>query len=376
MKMSVVASIVTIGMALSGCSRQDTREDRGSTAATGSNASQSAEIDAYLNQFSGGDPEACFEDIDLTGATFSKPDGANTVQVDRVIVAVDASGSMAGRVSSRTKLELAKTAAAAFVEELPNNADTGLIVFGQAGDNSERGKGLSCSSVALTVPLTRDRDTIVRSVSNVRAVGWTPLAAALKRAEALLSGGSQPGAQVIYVVSDGQETCGGDPVAAARALNQGATKAIVNIIGFAVPKGEAASLAAVAAAGGGRFVNAGSDREVDAIASRIREEGRRASNSIKRSGTTTHNDLAASGAAAKARICTSGLIARERLAVAADLSKKRMANQDVAFEERAEKVMSERHAALAQKAEQFARSADAARSTANDEVDRNAAMAR
>lgn len=376
-KVGASALLVTLSIATMACDRQTDRKVVADGAVDGGSATSAPEVEAYLKQFSGGDPEACFEDVKLAGATFRDPDIATgRIQINRVIIAIDASGSMAGRVSSRNKLDLAKTAAAAFVEELPGNAEAGLLVFGQAGDNSERGKARSCNSVDLTVPLTRDRSTIVQSVSRVRAIGWTPLASALKRAEALLATGDKSGEQVIYVVSDGQETCGGDPIAAARAINQGATKAIVNIIGFAVPKGEAASLAAVAAAGGGRFVNAGSDREVDAIAARIREDGRRAANAIRQSGTIARNNLATSGAEAKARLCTSGLIARERLAIAADLSKKRMAGQDVALEERAEKLMNERHSALERRAKNFAQAAEIARDTVNDEVNSNAAMTR
>jgi len=115
--------------------------------------------------------------------------------------------------------------------------------------------------------------------------------------------------------------------------------AVFNIIGFAVPSGEAASLQAVSAAGGGRFVNAGTDREVDATVARIREDGRKAKNHLVQSGAVARNRLAASGAAAKARICAGGLVAKERIAVSAAVAKKRIAGKDVAFEERAEKIL-------------------------------------
>ncbi len=203
-----------------------------------------------------------------------------------------------------------------------------------------------------------------------------PLSAALQRAEALLAANGRPGEQVIYVVSDGQETCGGDPVAVARSINEGSTKAIINIIGFAVPSGEAASLQAVAAAGGGRFVNARTDREVDATVARIREDGRKAKNRLAQSGAVAQNRLAASGAAAKARICAGGLVARERIAVSADVAKKRIVGKDVAFEERADKILAVRHAALERRAEAFVRAAEAKGDRANEAINAKAEQAR
>lgn len=370
-------AIVMVGSALCSCDRKTDGAASSDTQGVTRTADGSPEIDAYLNQFKAGDPDACFNDPALVDASFRSPDAsADPVPPARVIVAIDASGSMAGRVSSRQKLDLAKSAAAAFVEELPATAEAGLLVFGQAGNNRADGKAQSCAAVDLPVQMTRDRAALVRSVSTIRPVGWTPLAAALKRAEALLAPNGRAGEQIIYVVSDGQETCGGDPVEVARSINQGSTKAIINIIGFAVPSREAASLQAVAAAGGGSFVNAGTDREVDAIAARIREDGRKAVNRLAQSGAVARNTLAASGAAAKARICASGLVARERIAVSADVAKKRIAGKDVAFEERAEKVMAERHTALERRAEAFVRAAEAKGDRANEAIDTKAAQAR
>ncbi|HUD90123.1 vWA domain-containing protein [Sphingobium sp.] len=362
---------------LASCDRKTDGATDGNTQAAAGMADGSPEIEAYLNQFKAGDPEACFNDPALVDASFTASDkAAGPVPPARVIVAIDASGSMAGRVSSRQKLDLAKSAAAAFVEELPAAAEAGLLVFGQAGNNRADGKAHSCAAIDLRVQMTRDRAALVRSVSTIRPVGWTPLSAALQRAEALLAANGRPGEQVIYVVSDGQETCGGDPVAVARSINEGSTKAIINIIGFAVPSGEAASLQAVAAAGGGRFVNARTDREVDATVARIREDGRKAKNRLAQSGAVAHNRLAASGAAAKARICAGGLVAKERIAVSADVAKKRISGKDVAFEERADKILAVRHAALERRAEAFVRAAEAKGDRANEAINAKAEQAR
>lgn len=377
-----VIGLLALGATLVGCDRQpENASHPAQTAAAKRNPSVAAppEVEAYLAQFNAGDPEACFKDPDLVGAHFQEPDGAaaeTPVLPARVIVAIDASGSMAGKLSGVQKLTLARTAAATFVEKLPTTAEAGLLVFGQAGNNRADGKSQSCATVDVAVPMTRDRAALSRAVGSIRAVGWTPLASALKRAEAALTDAGRPGEQIIYIVSDGEETCGGDPVAVARAINHGPTRAIINIIGFAVPSGEATSLAAVATAGGGTFVNAKTDSEIDAVAARIREEGRMARNRLTQSGAVARNTLASSGAAAKARICTSGLIAKETLAVSSDLAKKRIAGKNVSLEERAETVMAERHAALERRTEAFANGAVESGNRANDLIDANAAQAR
>ena len=66
---------------------------------------------------------------------------------------------------------------------------------------------------------------------------------------------------IIYVVSDGIETCGGDPVKAAKELHQSEIQAIVNIIGFDVDNAGQRALKKVAEAGGGKYttVNTGED---------------------------------------------------------------------------------------------------------------------
>ena len=82
------------------------------------------------------------------------------------------------------------------------------------------------------------------------------------------------------------------------------------------------------------------------------------------------------GTAAEAQLCTSGIIARERLAVSADVAKKRIAGQDVAMEERAEKVLNDRHKALERRTAAFVERLQAKLGRANDAVAAEAAKVR
>ncbi|RYD89209.1 MAG: VWA domain-containing protein, partial [Sphingomonadales bacterium] len=241
---------IAVGLvALSACGRGD-RENGGANAVipdqlSGKAAETSAARD-YIDQFITDDPDVCFREVGLEQPTLESKSGgpAHSGAPRRVVILIDGSGSMAARIGGRTKLDLAREAALAFVDGLPPGVEASLLVFGQQGDNSDAGKARSCAGVDTLVPITRDRAALRSAVGRLRAVGWTPLAAALSRGQELLTPSDVRGEQLIYVVSDGEETCGGDPVGVARRINGGATRAIVNIIGFGLPSREAAALQA------------------------------------------------------------------------------------------------------------------------------------
>lgn len=65
-------------------------------------------------------------------------------------------------------------------------------------------------------------------------------------------------------MSDGEETCDGDPISAAKALTASDIDVQVNVIGFVVDSVAAAQLKAAAVAGGGVYAAAGDDKALDA----------------------------------------------------------------------------------------------------------------
>jgi len=95
----------------------------------------------------------------------------------------------------------------------------------------------------------------------LRPTGQTPIAYALNQASQDFS--SLWDDRAVVLVTDGIESCGGDPVWAARELReQGIT---VHLIGFGLGDAadeDTASLRAVAYASGGRYVTAGSAAEL------------------------------------------------------------------------------------------------------------------
>jgi len=380
-----VPSLVACGLALAliGCGGprgdRNAAADRGQVDAGAKAPGGSAEARAYVAQFTKKDPEACFkEDVALKQPALKAPAGdiAPRVPSTRVIVMIDGSGSMAGRMGGRTKLELAREAALGFVDGLPASVQTSLLVFGQQGDNSQAGKAKSCSAVDVLAPMSADRGRLRTALGEVRAVGWTPLAAGLDRAEALLAASATPGEQVIYVVSDGEETCGGDPVAVARRINSGRTRAIVNVIGFNLPSGEAAKLTAVARAGGGGFVNLSSEAELERETAKLQEWARRSDNHVATSMATSDNHVATSMAISDAHVCIGGLISDEHVAMSSDLSDRRVAGRPVSFEEEARTLLKARHDALRARDEAYRARLTDAEAGAKQRIDSAANAAR
>lgn len=340
----------TLALALTGCG--DASGDQNDAA----NHSQvnadriapggSAEARAYVAQFAKKDPEACFKkDVALKQPQLKGPADDMGPPPTRVIVMIDGSGSMAGRMGGRSKLELARKAALGFVDGLPASVQASLLVFGQQGNNSQAGKAKSCSAIDVLAPMSTDRGRLRTALGQVRAVGWTPLAAGLDRAEALLAASATPGEQVIYVVSDGEETCGGDPVAVARRINGGRTRAIVNVIGFNLPSGEAAKLTAVARAGGGGFVNLSNEAELERSA-QVREWMRRSDNHVATWTATSDNHVATSRAISDAHVCISSLVSEEHVAMSSDLSDRHVAGRPLSFADEARALLKARHDAL------------------------------
>lgn len=171
---------------------------------------------------------------------------------------LDSSNSMAEKAGNTTKMEAAKQALTGFVAALPKNANVALRVYGHKGGQDNVKKAESCASTELVYtfqPL--DRPKFNQAARSFQPAGWTPVAGALKASQADFTGkNAEQHTNIIYMVSDGVETCGGDPVAAAKALHESDVKAIINVIGFDVDDEGREQLKQVAATGGGEYLEA------------------------------------------------------------------------------------------------------------------------
>ena len=182
-----------------------------------------------------------------------------------VAILLDASGSMAGEVSGGQKMKLAKSAIQKYAADLPEGSNIMLRVYGHEGTGTDADKAMSCASNEVVYDLGAfDEQKFTDSLDQFAPAGWTPLAGAIEAAEQDLK--EQKGENVrnvIYVVSDGIETCDGDPVAAAASLSESDIQAEVNIIGFDVDNEGQKQLEEVAKAGNGQYKSVYSESELN-----------------------------------------------------------------------------------------------------------------
>jgi Mg-chelatase subunit ChlD len=193
-------------------------------------------------------------------------DGEPAVSInDRAVeIVFDASNSMWGQIDGKAKVEVAREILREALDWLPGDLSLALRVYGHQHKHELR----DCEDSELLVPFDpANRERIADAIDSFRPKGQTPLAYSLQ--EIAGDFGEFDGERAVVLVTDGIESCGGDPAAAARALQDG-DRVPVHVIGFGLGTGadsDPASLRAIAEASGGRFLTATTAEELrDALA--------------------------------------------------------------------------------------------------------------
>ncbi|MGG4341559.1 VWA domain-containing protein [Paenibacillus lautus] len=193
-----------------------------------------------------------------------RPNGNITLPASRklhISILLDASGSMKAQINGKSKMDSAKEAIQIFVDKLPENAEVSLRVYGHKGTGSQKDKQVSCNSTEeIFHGQGNQTDQMKTALQSVKPAGWTPIANALKSVKQDID--PETTDSVVYVVSDGIETCGGNPVQIAKELNQSKVKTVVNIIGFDVDNEGQKLLRQVATSGGGEFTSVDNDESL------------------------------------------------------------------------------------------------------------------
>lgn len=171
----------------------------------------------------------------------------------RVEIILDVSNSMSGRVNGTAKIELAREALGRALAQLRADIPVGLRAYGHRVPVAQKDAGCE-DTERLLAPAPGNGPAIIARANALVPRGHTPIARSLHEAGADLA--REGAAGVIVLVSDGVESCGGDPEAVARGLRASGLDVILHTVGVGVGSGDAAALSALAAAGGGQYFNA------------------------------------------------------------------------------------------------------------------------
>ncbi len=167
-----------------------------------------------------------------------------------VVFIIDASGSMAQKINGKEKMASAKDSILNFVNKLPKDAKVGIRVYGHKGTGSDADKALSCSSSELVYPISNYNEGEFQAALNkFSPSGWTPIGLALREAKNdLASFDGANNTNIVYLVSDGIDTCEDQPIEAAKDLYSSNISPIINVIGFDVDNEGQNQLREIAAA--------------------------------------------------------------------------------------------------------------------------------
>jgi Mg-chelatase subunit ChlD len=193
-------------------------------------------------------------------ANFERAPGPGKLQVvsgdknlgGAVALILDASGSMLKRMEGGRRIEIAKDLLAkAVTEHIPPGTPVALRVFGHKEANSCR--------TDLVIPMKPlDPTAMAKTLEGINAknLAKTPIADSLAKIEADLEGAK--GKRVVVLVTDGEETCDGDPEAVLQKLADHGIDLRLEIVGFAIADDELKQrFEGWADQGGGRYFDAG-----------------------------------------------------------------------------------------------------------------------
>ncbi|EIM73217.1 von Willebrand factor type A [Nitratireductor aquibiodomus RA22] len=197
------------------------------------------------------------EEGDLPGNGIN-PEGRN------LLLILDASGSMWGQIEGVAKITTARQALTGILGDLDPATNVGLMAYGHRREGD-------CSDTEILYPVANyDAGRLIPAIEGLSPRGKTPIAGALERAAAAMPAAGQSSS--VLLISDGLETCGGDPCAAAARLARTGIDTRVHVVGFDLNEEEHAALQCIAEKGNGTYHPASDARSfVAAVKDAVRE---------------------------------------------------------------------------------------------------------
>ena len=174
---------------------------------------------------------------------------------------VDASGSMNERLSDGTvKLAVTRKLLTEHLRAFRPETNIGLRAYGHRVDYKQRAE--SCADIELVAAVEKGQvERIVTWLDSFEAQGMTPLAEAIRGA--LGDFVSDPARiNAVVLLSDGEETCGGDPCKLVEELKAQGVNFTIHVIGLNVDQPTREQLTCIAQQAGGTYHDARGQRDL------------------------------------------------------------------------------------------------------------------
>ncbi|TPI68692.1 VWA domain-containing protein [Mesorhizobium sp. B2-8-9] len=171
---------------------------------------------------------------------------------NKVIIILDASGSMWAQIDGKPKLEIARESLRTVLQSVPADDEIGFMAYGH------RTKG-SCDDIELIVPPQAGSASAISSAADsMKFLGKTPLTAAVKQAAEALKYTEDKA--TVVLITDGLETCGGDPCALGKELKESGVDFTADVVGFGLTADEGKQIACLAENTGGKYIQASDEK--------------------------------------------------------------------------------------------------------------------
>jgi len=177
-----------------------------------------------------------------------------------VLLVVDSSGSMWGRIEGMEKVYLVRDALDKFISGLPQDTEIGLIAYGH------KQKG-NCNGSELLAPIGSPRDLIINRVSSFTPKGRAPIGLSVVSAISQIKQGG--GGGTIVLLSDGGDSCKGDPCRSALSAGKNIR---IHVLGLGLKARDIPRLSCIAKNGGGRLFTVNSKASLFASLDTVKKE--------------------------------------------------------------------------------------------------------
>jgi len=170
------------------------------------------------------------------------------------ILVLDASGSMWAQLpEGRSRIEVARDVLDDFLGARPAVAPLGIIAYGHRRKDD-------CTDVEVIAPVGPVDNSLTARLRALSPTGKTPIADALRLAATMIPPTAEEADLVL--ITDGLETCGGDPCAIAAELARSGIPLRAHVVGFGLTEGEVAQIACIADSTGGQVLTTQSGAEL------------------------------------------------------------------------------------------------------------------